>query len=64
MPTAALYGQRHSESDVYFVDYGLANRQIDSDMAVTNLKCNLDWRNFRVRLRWVSYIRGIVWVDC
>ena len=33
-------------------------------LAVTNLKCNLDWRNSRVRLRWVSYIRGIVVVDC
>ena len=32
-------------------------------LAVTNLKCNLDRRDSRVKLRWVSYIRGIVVVD-
>lgn len=35
-----------------------------SEPAVTNLKCNLERGDSGVKLRWVSYIRGIVVVDC
>ena len=35
-----------------------------SSRAVTNLRCILDQRSFPVRLRWVSYIRRSVCVDC
>ena len=34
------------------------------EQAVTNLKCNLERGDSGVKLRWVSYIRGIVVVDC